>query len=227
MINVFIGYDQKMPVLYNVLQHSIQVRASQPVSTTPVMLTQLEGIYSRSRDSLASTEFSFSRFLVPYLSGYKGWSIFLDNDMVMLSDIADLWKLREERFSVMCTKHNHEPASGKKFLDTVQTRYQKKNWSSCMMFNNEKCKALTPDFVNSASGLELHQFKWLDGDDLIGEIPLAWNYLADNNQSEKDIKMVHFTEGGPYFNEYADCELADVWRNELSRSAMCAQREDK
>jgi hypothetical protein len=224
MIRVFIGFDSKLPVLYNVLQHSIQVRSSQPVSITPVMLSQLKGVYKRESHPLASTEFSFSRFLVPFLSNYEGWSLFVDNDMLMVDDIAKLWALRDERFSVMCTKHDQKPSEKTKFLGTVQTKYEKKNWSSCMLFNNEHCRALTPDYVNTASGLELHQFKWLGDDTLIGDIPLAWNYLVGCGTQVDHVSMVHYTLGGPYFHEYGDCEYASEWFNERDRMLSCAQR---
>lgn len=223
MIRVFIGYDSKAPVLYNVLQHSIQVRSSQPVSITPLMLSQLKGVYSREKNPLASTEFSFSRFLVPYLSEYEGWSLFIDNDMVMTDDIAKLWALREDKFSVMCTKHVHTPDEGVKFLNTIQTKYEKKNWSSCILFNNAKCKRLTPEYVNTGSGLNLHQFKWLESDDEIGDIPLEWNYLADTGQVSEKKSMIHYTLGGPYFKEYINCEEASVWLNEKESMVHCTQ----
>lgn len=225
MIRVFIGYDAKLPVLYNVLQHSIQTRSSQPVSITPIMLSQLNGVYKRERHPLASTEFSFSRFLVPYLSNYEGWSLFIDNDMLMLDDIAKLWALRDDHYSVMCTKHEHNPEEEIKFLNTVQTKYEKKNWSSCMLFNNARCKALTPDYVNTASGLELHQFKWLDDDTQIGDIPLDWNYLVGCHSPGNHLSMIHYTLGGPYFNEFKDCEFAPEWLREREATLQCAQRE--
>jgi len=223
MINVFIGYDSKAPVLYNVLQHSIQVRSSRPVSITPLMLSQLHGVYRREPNPLASTEFSFSRFLVPYLSDYEGWSLFIDNDMVMMDDIAKLWELRDEKYSVMCTKHDHTPNEELKFLNTIQTKYEKKNWSSCILFNNAKCKNLTPDYVNTATGLNLHQFKWLAGEEEIGSIPLEWNYLADTGQVSEKISMIHYTLGGPYFNECSHCEEANVWIDERESMLRCAQ----
>lgn len=225
MIRVFVGYDSTLPVLYNVLQHSIQVRSSQPVSVVPIMLSQLRDVYRRDRHPLASTEFSFSRFLVPYLSGYSGWSLFIDNDMLMLADIAELWALRDDNYAVMCTKHEHNPGEEVKFLNAVQTRYEKKNWSSCMLFNNAKCQALTPDYVNQATGLQLHQFKWLDDDSQIGDIPLEWNYLVGCATPVTRPKMVHYTLGGPYFEEYADCEYSDEWRRERDHMLACAQRE--
>lgn len=225
MIRVFIGYDSHLPVLYNVLQHSIQVRSSQPVSIAPIMLSQLGGVYKRERHPLASTEFSFSRFLVPYLSNYEGWSLFIDNDMLMLDDIAKLWALRDERYAVMCTKHEHTPGEEIKFLNTVQTKYEKKNWSSCVLFNNARCKALTPNYVNTASGLELHQFKWLGDDSQIGDIPLDWNYLVGCHSPVNHVSMVHYTLGGPYFNEYKDCEFSSEWFKEREDMLNCAQRE--
>jgi hypothetical protein len=214
LIRIFIGFDAKLPVLYNVLQHSIQVRASRPVGISPIMLSQLSGIYSREKHPLASTEFSFSRFLTPYLSGYEGWSLFIDNDMLVLDDIARLWDLRDERYAVMCTQHDHRPQEDVKFLGTVQTKYEKKNWSSVMLFNNARCRALTPEYVNTASGLELHQFKWLGDDALIGALPLRWNHLVGYNPPDPDVSLVHYTLGGPYFDEHRDCEYAAEWFRE-------------
>ncbi len=227
MINVFIGFDDRETAAFHVLSHSIHVNASQPVSITPIMLSQLKGVYLRERNPLQSTDFSFSRFLAPYLSNYQGWSIFMDCDMVMTQDIAKLWALRDEKYAVMCVKHDHQPKEDVKFLDAVQTKYQKKNWSSVMLFNNARCMALTPDYVNKATGLELHQFKWLNADNQIGEIPMAWNHLVGYNAPNPNAALIHFTEGGPYFEEYIDCEHADTWLNAKQTMLRVDQRAKK
>jgi hypothetical protein len=218
MIRVFIGYDPREAVAYNVLAHSIQARASEPVSIAPLMLSQLKAVLTRERHPLQSTDFSFSRFLTPYLSDYTGWSVFTDCDMLVLNDIAELWSLRDDRYAVMVVKHDHVPKESVKFLGEPQTKYEKKNWSSVMLFNNARCRALTPEYINRASGLELHQFKWLESDHLIGALPGAWNHLVGYNPARRDAALVHYTLGGPYFPEYADCEYADAWRAE--RDAM-------
>lgn len=218
MIRIFIGFDSKLPALFHVFSHSIHTRASQPVSITPLIQSQLAEVYWRQPDSLASTEFSFSRFLTPHLSNYEGWSIFADNDIIARDDIAKLWELRDDRFAVMVVKHQHQPKEDNKFLNAPQTKYEKKNWSSVILFNNAKCRALTPSYVNSASGLELHQFKWLENDELIGEIPAQWNHLVGYDAYDTEAKLVHYTAGGPYFNEYHDCEYSDEWFAE--RDAM-------
>jgi lipopolysaccharide biosynthesis glycosyltransferase len=212
MIKVFIGYDSREAAAYSVLAHSIHARASVPVAVVPVMLSELKGVLTRERHPLQSTDFSFSRFLTPFLSDYQGWSIFMDCDMLVLDDIEKLYALRDERYAVMVVKHDHVPKETRKFLDQPQTAYQKKNWSSVMLFNNAQCRALTPDYVNTASGLELHQFKWLANDELIGEIPARWNHLVGYNAPNRDVSLVHYTLGGPYFQEYRDCEYADEWR---------------
>jgi len=218
LIRIFIGFDQREAVAYSVLARSIQARASAPVTIAPLALSQLSRVLTRERHPLQSTDFSFSRFLTPYLSDYAGWSLFMDCDMLMRDDVAKLWDLRDERYAVQVVKHDHKPREAVKFLGAAQTSYEKKNWSSVMLFNNAKCRALTPDYVNSASGLELHQFKWLENDESIGDLPRRWNHLVGYDAPGADVSLAHFTIGGPYFPAYADCSFADEWRAE--RDAM-------
>ena len=133
-------------------------------------------------------------------------------------DIAELWALRDERYAVQVVKHNHVPKEDTKFLGAVQTKYQKKNWSSVMLLNNARCQVLTPDYVNHASGLELHQFKWLASDEEIGALPLEWNWLVGEYDFDPDAKVAHFTRGGPYFPAYANEDYSDEWRAVLART---------
>lgn len=211
LIRIFIGFDSKEIVAYHVLCQSIVEHSTAPVAFSPIVLNNLGGIFNRERNPLQSTEFSFSRFLVPYLSNYEGWSIFMDCDMLARTDIAKLWSLRDDKYAAMCVKHDYVPKVETKFLGQTQTKYEKKNWSSMILFNNAKCKALTRDYVNNATGLQLHQFKWLANDDQIGEIPVVWNYLVNEYEYREDAKLVHFTDGGPYFDEYRNDDYAPEW----------------
>lgn len=227
MIRVFIGYSRSAPVASSVAALSINRRASQPVAITHLALNQLEGIYTRPHHELQSTDFSFSRFLTPYLCGFQGWAIFMDDDMLVLDDIAKLWALRDPAYAVQVVKHHHVPKEEVKFLDKVQTRYEKKNWSSVMLFNCARCTALTPDYVNSASGLELHQFKWLGDDRLIGEIPHRWNHLADYDPYNPEVSIVHYTIGGPFYDEFRNCSYSAEWFAEREAMLHCDQRTAK
>ena len=211
MIRVFIGYDENETVAYHVLSHSILRNSSQPVSITPLAKQHMKSFYSRERSSIESTDFSFTRFLVPYLSDYSGWSIFMDCDMLMTGDIAELWSMRDADYAVMCVKHDYVARDDVKFLGAIQTKYEKKNWSSVMMFNNASCAILTPEVVAQESGLFLHQFKWLLNDDEIGGLPTTWNYLVGEMTMPTTPKLIHYTLGGPYFDSYRECEYANLW----------------
>lgn len=228
MIRIFVGFDPRETIAFHVLSQSIHARASAPVSITPLMLSQLGGLMTRGRDPLQSTDFSFSRFLVPYLCGYEGWALFMDCDMLMLEDVAKLWDLRDDRYAVQVVKHDHEPEEDTKFLGAPQTRYEKKNWSSVMLFNCARCAALTPDYVNAASGLDLHRFHWLDGDHAIGDIPRAWNHLVayDPSVPADEVCNLHYTIGGPYFEDYANTDYAADWFAEKDAMLRCDQRRE-
>jgi len=223
MINVFIGYDSKEKAAFSTLSYSILKHSTQPVAITPIYLKNIKDDFSRKRNSLSSTEFSFSRFIVPHLMNYQGWALFMDCDMLMKADIAELWRMRDDRYAVQVCQHDYHPKSDRKFLNQKQTVYPKKNWSSFMLMNCAECTRLTPDYVNSASGLELHQFKWLDDETKIGGLPLEWNWLAAEYDYKEDVNNVHYTEGGPWFEAYNKTDYAeDWWRDyfEMSKVGM-------
>tara|TARA_Y100000114_G_scaffold127605_1_gene124318 strand:- start:12 stop:680 length:669 start_codon:yes stop_codon:yes gene_type:complete len=210
MINIFIGFDEGEKVAFHTLSESIRKYATTPVSITPLCLGNIPG-FTREKQPNQSTDFAFSRFMVPYLSGFKGWSIFMDCDMLFRSDITELWDMRTFKYSVMCCQHDYEPKQNIKFRGAKNEKFEKKNWSSMMLFHNIMCTKLTPEYVNTASGLELHQFKWLPNDFSIGKIPLEWNWLVGEYDYNENAKNVHFTLGGPYFKDYKDCDYADEW----------------
>ena len=211
MINVFIGYDEKEKVAYNVLSYSILKNSTRPVAITPIYLPNIRDDFVRERLPKQSTDFAFSRFIIPHLMNYQGWALFMDCDMLMFEDIAELWRMRDDSKAIQVCKHDYTPKEKTKFLGQTQTVYPKKNWSSFMLMNCKKCSSLTPDYVNRASGLELHQFKWLESEELIGEIPLEWNWLVGEYEHKEDVCNVHYTEGGPWFEEYKDVDYSQDW----------------
>lgn len=244
-LTVFVGWDSKEPSAAAVLAHSILTRASAPVYFMPLTKRAVDRIYTRPRGPMESTEFSMTRFLVPYLSGYQGWSLFVDCDFLCQADIWELmlYPLANPGKAVYVCQHDYVPKASTKFLGQQQTTYPRKNWSSLMLFDNAKCKKLTPDYVNTASGLELHRFHWLKGGVVpgrdmveitpgekdpekwpieeetvfIGSIPLEWNWLVGEYDPNPNAKMLHFTEGGCWFPETANCDHADLWFAERDR----------
>jgi hypothetical protein len=224
VLDVFIGYDTREVVAYHVLCQSILQHSTRPVRFTPLALSNLKEVFDRPPVSVQSTEFSFSRFLTPYLSGYQGWSLFMDCDMLLRADIAELFACADDRYAVMACQHNYTPRDEIKFLDRPQVRYDKKNWSSVMLFNNARCRKLTPEFVQTASGLDLHQFKWLADEGEIGALDLEWNWLVGEYDFNPRVKNAHFTIGGPWFDEYRDSDYAGEWLAALARVDASDQR---
>lgn len=220
MIRVFIGFDERETVAAHVLAHSIQRHTTEPVSIAFLAKHQLEADYWRKRDANQSTDFAYTRFLVPYLCNYQGRAIFMDCDMLCRSDIAELWNTtaRSDK-AVHVVKHDYTPKLGVKFLKQPQTVYPRKNWSSLMVFNNPMCDISLMD-VNHGTGLFLHRFEWLDDQD-IGGLPVEWNHLVGEYEPNPDAKLVHFTRGGPYFKEYEHCEFSDEWFAEFERMCHC------
>jgi len=215
-LRIFIGYDRQEPLTFAVLAHSLLRHASVPLTITPLTRTSLSRLYTRPRGPKEATEFSMTRFLVPFLSDYSGYSLFMDCDMVCRVDIIDvmLHVVAQPGKAVYCCQHDYTPSSTIKFNYQMQTVYPKKNWSSFVIFDNAKCTALTPAYVNTATGLDLHRFHWLENDAVIGSLPLTWNWLIGEYPKNDTAQVLHYTLGSPCFTEYRDCDHADVWWDE-------------
>lgn len=214
-VDIFIGYDSREPIAYHVASHSLLRRSSVPLAIHPLVQSTLRaaGLYTRERNAMESTEFSFSRFLVPHLMNYRGLALFMDSDMLCLTDITDVSAeiAAQPGKAVYVCQHDYTPHGTTKMDGQVQTAYPRKNWSSFIVFDCARCKALTPEFVNTATGLELHRFQWL-ADHQIGSLPLEWNVLVgEANQSIQPPKVIHYTDGGPWFRDYARCPYATEW----------------
>ena len=219
-MKVFIGWDSREDIAYQVCKHSILSRTDEDVAIVPLVQQKLkeEGIYTRDVDPLSSTEFTFTRFLVPYLANYSGWALFADCDFLFVDDIKKLFNLaKNQDYAVMCVQHDYVPSNSVKMDDKAQHQYPRKNWSSMILFNCEHPanKILTPELVNSQTGAFLHRFQWLE-DRHIGSISPEWNWLVNwyKEPAHGKPKAIHYTEGGPWFDNYKHCEYGGLWVEE-------------
>ncbi len=218
-INIFIGYDAKEDIAYRVCKYSLLKRASTKIKVTSLKLDELisKKLYTRTIDPLASTQFTYSRFLVPKLMNYSGWAVFCDCDFIFLKDINSLVDNLEKDKAVYCVKHDYTPKEKHKMDGQKQTIYPRKNWSSFIVFNcsHPSTQNLSVETVNSESGAYLHQFKWCK-DEEIGSLDERWNWLEGWTSTHNNSKpyAVHYTRGGPWFTEWQDVEFADEWKQE-------------
>lgn len=214
-LHVFIGWDSKEPAAFSVAVSSLLAHASRPVILTPLKQATLRacGLYTRERQPNEATEFSLTRFLVPALSHYEGWSLFVDCDVLFQADVFELllYPLADPGKAVYVCPHDYVPKGLTKFDGHEQTKYPKKNWSSVILFDNARCERLTVDYINKASGLDLHRFHWLEDEAQIGYLPLDWNHLVGEYPPNPDAKILHYTQGTPCFPDYARCDQADRW----------------
>ena len=236
-LHVYIGFDSREAVCSEVLSHSILKKTQSPVKINYLKHRELreKGVFNRPwlvesdtgnwRDLLDnkpfSTEFSHTRFLVPHLMNYKGWALFTDSDMIFLRDVQKLFDLCDDRFAVMCVKHQHKVIPGAKKMDGRQQQsYNRKNWSSFMLFNcaHPANKKLTPEMVNFTKGTDLHGMFWLQPNE-IGDLPYSYNYIAGVSpklppETGNRPDVIHFTEGGPWFPDCQDVLYAQMWVDE-------------
>jgi len=218
-MKVFVGYDSREDIAYQVCKHSI-VSKQPDAEVRPLVQKELRdsGWYRRPVDKLASTEFTFTRFLVPELAGFQGWALFMDCDMILTTDIKKLFDQADDQYAVMCVQHDYTVKEGTKMDGQKQTVYPRKNWSSVVLFNcgHPSNANLTQDFVNEPelNGAYFHRFSWLK-DEEIGKLDHTWNYLVGVYDDIETPKLIHYTEGGPWFENYRNCEFHQLWKNEL------------
>jgi hypothetical protein len=215
MLKVYVGYDTREDIAWQVCRFSLLRHADQPIEIYPLKQSNLRelGLYTRSADN-ASTEFSLTRFLTPFLAGRKGWSIFVDCDFLFTTDVRTVLQGLDTTKAVHVVKHDYVPSRAIKMDAQVQTSYPRKNWSSFIVFNNEHedVRALTPDIVNTESPAFLHRFSWVHDDDLIGGLPLSWNFLEGEYPKPARVpNAIHYTNGGPWFANWQTVDYAELW----------------
>lgn len=223
IIPIFIGYDPREAIVFHVCSNSIIRHSTTPVQIIPLALNLFQDYKETHTDG--SNAFIYSRFLVPYLSNWSGHAIYIDGDMIVKTDITELWNLRNAQADVQVVKHDYKTRMPIKYLGAKNEDYPRKNWSSVILWNcqNFPNRKLTPDYVMNSSGSHLHRFEWLE-DDRIGSLPIEWNWLPDEFGPNTDAKLLHYTLGAPSFNEFKNTDMADDWHNERDLTSYCEQR---
>lgn len=222
-MKIYIGYDTREPLAYAVAEHSL-LAASGPLTVTPLKARTFaeQGLLRRPTDTRgqlydllsnapASTEFAISRFLVPFLA-QTGWALFVDSDVVFLNDAANLFKLANKDYALMCVKHKARPVNTHKMDNQQNLAYPRKNWSSVMLWNcdHPANRRLSLVDVQERRGFDLHGFYWLH-DSEIGELPAEWNWLVNVEPKPEYPRIAHFTMGGPFLPGWTGAPNDGIW----------------
>ena len=216
---IFVGYDSREDIAWQVARHSLLRHADGDLDVIPLRQPTLRELqlYTRPYDALSSTEFSLTRFLTPFIAARSGWVLFCDCDFLFTTDVRKVFEKLDASKALYCVQHDYTPAHGVKMDGKQQTIYPRKNWSSFMLFNcdHPDVQALTPSVVNTASPAYLHRFEWIRDDAAIGALDLDWNFLEGEYQKPATTpRVIHYTNGGPWFDNWKDVDFADLWLRE-------------
>jgi lipopolysaccharide biosynthesis glycosyltransferase len=183
---VFVGMDKRQPLAYTVCRSSIERHASKRVSVEPLVL---EWCPIKKR---GLTEFTYTRYLVPWMCGFKGNALFMDADVVVRGDVTEIPDLVDPLAQVAVVKN--------------KLRFE---WPSVMYFNCATCIHLTPEYIEANP---CNDFAWARR---VDELPAEWNHLVGYDEPSSSAKLLHFTAGIPCWNETRDFEHAETWMTEF------------
>lgn len=222
-LRVFVGWDSKEDIAYRVCAESLKMHSKIPLSINPIKQNEMrsKGYYWRRLDPLASTEFTLTRFLTPFIAHYKGWAIFMDCDFLWRKDISAVMDYAKKDLAVLVVKHEYKPEETIKMDGKMQLPYPRKNWSSFMLMNCQHDAIkwnLNLEKVNRETPAYLHRLSWAD-DSVVGELPVDYNYLEgwSTKKDCPDPAGVHFTRGGPWIDDYKDVEYAEEWNSVMKK----------
>lgn len=223
--SIWIGWDPREKEAFDVCVASIKQHLSEEIPIFAVVLAGLQeiGLYRRPMiqrdghiwdvisDAPCSTEFSISRFFVMQLAR-EGMALFMDSDTLIRCDLVELFESVDPAKAVSVVQHNHQPLDRVKMDGQIQTRYDRKNWSSVACYNvdHPANRQLTDAKLNSWAGRALHRFAWLE-DCEIGALDPAYNHLVGVNPPNPAAKIAHLTLGIPTMAGHEDCEFAAEW----------------
>ena len=207
-LRVFVGVDESQIVAARVLEHTIRKHASRPVRLIPML--DLPTPTPKDPENRARTGFSFSRFQIPKLAGYQGRALYLDADMQVFGDIAELWDIPFGDNRVLCTRQDEPPP-----------QWQDNDWfkpgrqMSVMMLD---CSRLDWDIDAIVESLDsgehtyaslLFDLSIVPHDEVGDYLPPEWNHLE---QYEPGVtKLLHYTvvQTQPWKND--ENPLRGVW----------------
>jgi hypothetical protein len=218
-LKIFVGYDRREDIAWQVCRFSLHRHGGEALRVIPIRQAEVRelGLYTRPADPTAATEFSLTRFLTPYLAAQRGWVIFCDCDFLFTVDVRRVLEGLDPAKAIYVVKHDYTPVYGTKMDGKKQTTYPRKNWSSFMVFNccHPDVQALRPEVVNTAAPAYLHRFEWISDDDAIGGLELDWNFLeGEYSRPVTTPRVIHYTNGGPWFDQWHNVDYADLWRAE-------------
>jgi hypothetical protein len=205
-IRIYCGAARDARLPFEVLAHSIRRHTPHPV--------EIHAIDNGSAPLPADprhapyTQFSFARFAIPALAGYQGRAVYMDSDMLVFRDFAELWQL---------------PFDGAKVLIEIGSRDQRDRGkhTAVMLLDCARLEWRVDEIVaDLGRRYDYNDLMAVDPllarGEMLERIPTGWNDL-DRFDPER-TRNLHYTEIRTQPWVTAGHPLGHLWTAELKRA---------
>ena len=212
-IRVFVGADRSQQLAIAVLEHSIRRHTKEPVEVIPMV--DLEVPVPVDPRNQARTGFSFSRFCIPKLAGYRGRAIYMDADMQVFKDIRELWELPFNGRKVLIQREVKHLDQTLKLSNAPQKRIKQ---CAVMLLD---CERLDWDVERIVAQLDAGDYGYeslmyelcvLAEEDVGYEVPFEWNSLE---HFDANTRLIHYTDMGTQPWVSTRNPNANLWLDEV------------
>ena len=195
-----------------VLQHSIERHTTTPVRVCP--LIDLDLPEPRDLRQGSRTNFSFARFAIPELKSYRGRAIYLDADMLVFRDIAELWSLPfgQATVNIQVELPEHARVQSKAGAPGIR-----KKQCSVMVIDCEKARWNVAEIVGGLDGRYsyeqlMYELCILPEAEIHYGVPFAWNSLEHH---DLETRLIHYTDMNTQPWVCPDNRLGHLWFKEV------------
>lgn len=213
VIRIYVGTDRSQMLAVRVLEHSIKRHTTARVEVLP-MLDLPVPVPKEPRNG-QRTGFSFSRYCIPELAGYQGKAIYMDADMLVLSDIRELWEIPFEGAKVVIQK---EVKFEKITTQKVGAPKKRKKQCAVMLLD---CSRLDWDIKRIVADMDVGKYDYeqlmydlciLDESEIKFGVPFEWNSLE---HYDSETRLIHYTD--VYTQPWAECgnKWGYLWFDEV------------
>jgi hypothetical protein len=207
-VRIFVGADESQIVAARVLEHSIRKHTDALVRVSPML--NVRPPMPKKRENRPRTAFSFARFMIPQLAGYRGRAIYLDADMQVFGDICELWEAPLGDHHLLCTTQGETPE-----------KWKGSNWfhpgpqMSVMVLD---CESLRWDIEEIVADLDAGRYTYADllfrmcivpPERLDATLPVGWNHLETYEPGV--TRLVHYTVVPTQPWKSTDNPLRELW----------------
>lgn len=214
-IRVYVGADRSQQLAIKVLEYSIKRHTTANVEVIPMV--DLPVPKPQDPRNGQRTGFSFSRFCIPKLAGYRGKAIYMDADMMVFKDIRELWDIPFDACKIVIQREVKFEAQ-----TTAKVGAPKKRKKQCAVMLLD-CGRLDWDIGKIVAGLDAGAYDYeqlmydlciLPEEEVKYGVPFEWNSLE---HWDPETRLLHYTDVATQPWTCCGNPLGHLWFDEVRR----------